>query len=64
MSAVEVIQQIKRLPREEREVVERFVRSGEEPAERQIRQMDPAKAKDLSSKILSENAELFRKLSQ
>ena len=64
MSAVEVIQQIKSLPREERELVEKFVRSGEEPAERQIRQMDPAKAKDLSGKIFSENAELFRKLSQ
>lgn len=64
MSAVDVIQQIKGLPREEREKVEKFVRSGEEPAERHIRYMDPAKAKDLSGKIFSENAELFRKLSQ
>jgi hypothetical protein len=64
MSAVDVIQQIKNLPREERELVERFVRSGEEPTERQIRQMDPARAKDLSGKIFSENTELFRKLSQ
>jgi len=64
MSAVEVIQQIKKLPREERELVERFVRSGEEPAERQIRYMDPVKAKELGAKIFSENAEMFRKLSQ
>lgn len=64
MSAVDVIQEIKKLPHEERELVEKFVRSGEEPAERQIRHMDPAKAKDLSAKIFSENAELFRKLSQ
>ena len=64
MSAVDVIKQIKTLPREERELVEKFVRSGEDPSERPIRQMDPAKAKDLSAKIFSENAELFRKLSQ
>ena len=64
MSAVDVIQEIKRLPRDERELVEKFVRSGEEPAERQITYMEPAKAKEISAHIFSENAELFRKLSQ
>ena len=64
MSAIEVIQQIKSLPPGERELVEKFVRSGEEPCAREIRHMDSAKAEELADKIFSENAELFRKLAQ
>ena len=67
MSATEVIEQIKRLPREERAKVFAFVADqpsepakGEPPA----RYMDPAKAKTISAQIFSEHAELFRKLAR
>ena len=67
MSATQVISEIQNLPPAEREMVLDFVRR----LDREIavgtgsnRQMDPAKAKAISEKIFSENAELFRKLAQ
>lgn len=63
MSAAEVIEEIKRLPREERAKVEEFIR-GSDDGERQVRYMDTAQAKELSGHIFTENAELFRKLAQ
>ena len=67
MSAAEVIEEIKRLPSEELAKVVAFLKDqiselGEgEPG---IRYMDPAKAKTISRRIFSENAELFRKLAR
>ena len=66
MSAIEVIEQIRLLPREEQEQVITFVndlRAAEtlhdEPT---VRYMDARKAKAVSTQIFSEHAELFRKL--
>jgi len=66
MSANEVIEQIKLLPREEQEEVLAFVRSlksadvlRDEPG---VRYMDAQKAKTVSAQIFSERAALFRKL--
>lgn len=68
MSAVEVIEQIKKLPREEQERVFSFVKNlpetdalHHEPA---VRYMDAHKAKTVSAEIFSEHAELFRKLAK
>jgi hypothetical protein len=66
MSAVEVIEQIKLLPREEQERVFAFVKGlrGAEALhdEPTVRYMDAHKAKAVSAEIFSEHAELFRKL--
>ena len=66
MSAIEVIEQIRLLPREEQEQVITFVKDlrdadtlRDEPV---VRYMDARKAKAVSSQIFSERAELFRKL--
>jgi len=66
MNATEVIEQIKKLPREEQEQVFDFVKSlanaetlHDEPT---VRYMDARKAKAVSAEIFSERAELFRKL--
>jgi hypothetical protein len=66
MSANEVIEQIKLLPRNEQEQVLAFVRSlgaaaplHDEPG---VRYMDAQKAKVVSAEIFSERAALFRKL--
>ena len=68
MSAKEVIEQIKLLPREEQERVFAFVREladadslHDEPT---VRYMDERKAKAVSAEIFSEHAELFRKLAR
>lgn len=66
MSAIEVIEKIKLLPREEQEQVLAFIKSLETedvlhdgPG---VRYMDEGKAKAGSAKIFSEHAGLFRKL--
>jgi hypothetical protein len=66
MSAIEVIEKIKLLPREEQEQVFAFIKSLETkdvlhdgPG---VRYMDAGKAKAVSAKIFSEHAGLFRKL--
>ena len=66
MSAIEIIEQIKKLSREEQKCVFAFVKSlgasgalHDEPA---VRYMDARKAKAMSAEIFSEHAELFRKL--
>lgn len=67
MSATQVIDEIKNLPRNEQEVVIAFVETlrAERSAETaEVRYMDAAKAKTISGKIFSEHAELFRKLAQ
>jgi len=68
MSAKEVIEQIKLLPREEQERVFAFVQEladadslHDEPT---VRYMDARKAKAVSAEIFSEHAELFRKLAR
>jgi hypothetical protein len=67
MSATQVIAEIQNLPAEERAVVLDFVRKLDRDmaaASGSVKQMDPAKAKAISEKIFSDNAELFRKLAQ
>lgn len=68
MSATEIIEQIKKLPRAEQEKVLAFVRNLVETGalhdEGTVRFMDAAKAKKVSSEIFSEHAELFRKLAK
>lgn len=67
MSAIQVIDEIRSLPRAEQEVVIAFVEKlqSEISVEReQVRYMDPAKAKAISEKIFTDHAELFRKLAQ
>ena len=66
MTATEVIEQIKLLPREEQEQVAAFVKGlvaddalRDEPG---VRYMDAKKAKAVSAEIFSERAGLFRKL--
>ncbi len=66
MSAIEVIEKIKLLPREEQEQVFAFIKSL--PTEDSlhdgpgVRYMDAGKAKAVSAEIFSEHAGLFRKL--
>jgi hypothetical protein len=66
MSATEVIEQIKKLSREEQAQVLAFVKSlGNADAlhdEATVCYMDAHKAKTVSAEIFSERAELFRKL--
>jgi mRNA-degrading endonuclease RelE of RelBE toxin-antitoxin system len=66
MNAAEIIEQIKKLPREEQEQVFAFIRSLVESGalrdEPSVHYMDAAKAKAVSAEIFSERAELFRKL--
>ena len=67
MSATQVISEIQNLPPAEREMVLDFVRRLDREmavGTGSMRQMDQAKAKGISEKIFSENAELFRKLAQ
>lgn len=66
MSATQVIDEIKSLPRNEQEVVIAFVEKlqSEIVEQKQTRSMDAAKAKAVSEKIFSDHAELFRKLAQ
>jgi hypothetical protein len=66
MSAIEVIEKIKLLPREEQEQVFAFINSlktedalHDEPG---VRYMDAGKAKAVSAEIFAEHAGLFRKL--
>jgi hypothetical protein len=67
MSAMEVIEKIKLLPREEQERVSAFVKSlmtndealQDDPG---VRYMDAGKAKKVSAEIFSKHAGLFRKL--
>lgn len=66
MSVAEIIDQIRKLPREEQEQVFAFLKSLVEKEalhdESSVRYMDARKAKEVSSEIFSEHAELFRKL--
>ncbi len=67
MSAAQVIDEIKSLPRNEQEVIIAFVEKlqieiSADP--KKARYMDPAKAKAISEKIFTDHAELFRKLAQ
>lgn len=67
MSAIQVIDEIKSLPRNEQEVIIAFVeklRSEISSEPKKARYMDPAKAKAISEKIFTDHSELFRKLAQ
>jgi len=61
MSAAEVIEEIKKLPREEQAKVLVFLTQGREGEANYIDDESFAKAKDL---VLKENAELLRRLAQ
>jgi hypothetical protein len=66
MTIAEIIEQIQVLPREEQEKVLAFLKDLLEKhslhEDSTVRYMDAAKAKEVSSQIFSEHAELFRKL--
>ena len=66
MSVAEIIEQIKKLPREEQEQLLAFVKSLVENQvlhdASSVRYMDAAKAKAVSAEVFSEHADLFRKL--
>ena len=66
MSAIEVIEKIKLLSREEQEEVFAYIKSlrteGALHDEPGVRYMDAGKAKAVSAEIFSEHAGLFRKL--
>jgi hypothetical protein len=66
MSAVEVIEQIKKLPREEQQKVTAFIHAAEEAGT--IAQPSGARAseefKRVADEIFTTNAKLFRKLAQ
>ena len=66
MSAIEVIEKIKLLPREEQEQVFTFVKNWTPDGALHdgpgVRFMDAGKAKAVSAEIFSEHAGLFRKL--
>ena len=67
MSAIQVIDEIKGLPREEQEAVIAFVQKLQEELAAQPSpesSMNPAKGKAIGEKIFAERAELFRKLAQ
>ncbi len=67
MSATQVIDEIKSLPRNEQEVVIAFVeklQSEISTEKKQTRYMDPEKAKAISQKVFTDHAELFRRLAQ
>lgn len=61
MSAAEVIEKIKDLSPAELEEVRAFLLNGDLPEPRYI---DREKARLIGSKVMEENAELFRKLAQ
>ena len=67
MSAIEVIEQIKQLPREEQRKVTAFVRemadAPEEP-KAQARYAGDADFDQAADKVLHEHADLFRRLAQ
>jgi len=66
MSAIEVIEQIKKLPREEQQKVTAFVHAAEAAGE--IPQPPSGAVSDefkrVSDEVFTTNAELFRKLAQ
>jgi hypothetical protein len=66
MSVTEIIELIKKLPREEQKQLFAFIKSLVESEilhdESTVRYMDAGKAKAVSTEIFSERAELFRKL--
>lgn len=68
MSAAEVIEQFRLLPREEQERVIAFMKGMRESEtlrdEPSVRYMDVGKAKAVSTEVFSEHAELFRKLAR
>jgi len=68
MSAAEIIEQIKTLPRDEQLVVATFLKVAvlgkEADSGQATRYVTPERARELSAQIFEENAELFRKLAQ
>jgi hypothetical protein len=67
MSAVEIIEQIKALPREERQRVIEFARNADcdEPASQpSVRYADDAAFEAATDRVFEKHAELFRKLAE
>jgi hypothetical protein len=65
MSAAEIIEQIKALPREEQRQVFSFVRSAEaEPVEPKVQYMDMATFRAAKERVFEKHSELFRRLAQ
>lgn len=64
MSALEVIEQIKALPPEEKAVVVDFIRKLEPPPARTITFMSDERAKAAGAEVVEQYKEVFQKLSQ
>jgi hypothetical protein len=65
MSAVEVIEEIRRLPREERLKVSEYLRAAEQSRAAPVADGGvSAEFKQLAAEVFTTNAELFRKLAQ
>lgn len=67
VSATEVIEQIKQLPREEQRKVTAFVREmtdAREESKAQVRYANDANFDKAADKVLREHADLFRRLAQ
>lgn len=65
MSALEIIEQIKKLPREERQKVVAFIHDAE--GSRALEKAEPGITDDFkraTDEVFTTNAELFRKLAQ
>ena len=64
MSAIEIIEQIKALPRDEQEQVKAFARELPVSEETGTTVMDTEKARQITSHIFAQNHELFTKLAR
>ena len=64
MTARQIIQEIEALPAQEQEEVLLHFKDKDAPSTSGVRYLDREKARPMIKEILSEHAELFRKLSQ
>jgi hypothetical protein len=64
MSAVEIIEEISRLPAEERAKIKEFVNGGAAPLAQNSPRAVDGEFKKIAEHVFTKNAELFRKLAQ
>ena len=64
MSAAEIIEQIKRLPPEEKQAVREFIRSEEGGADGVVQYVERKDLERTAKEIFKEHEQLFRKLAQ
>jgi hypothetical protein len=64
MSAIEVIEQFKKLPQEEQAKVKEFVNGGSASSSQNPQREVDEEFKKIADHVFTKNAELFRKLAQ